>query len=137
MTRRTTLRASDADREQIAERLRQAAAEGRILAEELEERLGAALSARTYGELDAVVADLPAPNTGVSRRPRREVSPIRPVVAVLVALTIAVMLIGVLASAVVGHGHSNHAGFGAGPLIWLVWIAFGWRYISRRRRGTR
>ena len=34
--------------------------EGRLLADELEERLGAAFSARTYGELDALVADLPA-----------------------------------------------------------------------------
>jgi hypothetical protein len=53
------LRASDADREHIAERLRKAASEGRLLAEELEQRLGAALRARTYGELDALVADLP------------------------------------------------------------------------------
>ena len=50
----------------IAERLRRAMGEGRLLAEELEERLEAVFTARTYGELDAVVADLPAP------RPRRQ-----------------------------------------------------------------
>jgi hypothetical protein len=43
----------------VAERLRNAAAEGRILAEELEHRLEATFSARTYGELSAVLADLP------------------------------------------------------------------------------
>ena len=59
MARRSILRASDADREQVADRLRKAASEGRLLAEELEQRLGAALSARTYGELDQLVADLP------------------------------------------------------------------------------
>jgi DUF1707 SHOCT-like domain len=59
MARRATLRASDDDREQVVDRLRHAAAEGRLLASELEERVGAAFSARTYGELDAVVADLP------------------------------------------------------------------------------
>jgi DUF1707 SHOCT-like domain len=59
MVRRSALRASDADRDFIAERLRNAAAEGRILAEELEHRLEAAFTARTYGELNAVVADLP------------------------------------------------------------------------------
>jgi Flp pilus assembly protein TadB len=59
MARHTTFRASDSDREQVAERLRKAAAEGRLLAEELEQRLGAALRARTYGELDALVDDLP------------------------------------------------------------------------------
>jgi hypothetical protein len=56
-----SLRASDTDREQIAERLRHATAEGRLDADELDERLGALYSSRTYGELDALVADLPAP----------------------------------------------------------------------------
>lgn len=59
MPRHNTFRASDSDREHVAERLRKAAAEGRLLAEELEQRLGAALRARTYGELDALVGDLP------------------------------------------------------------------------------
>lgn len=59
MTSRATLRASDTDREQVAECLRHAAAEGRLLTSELEDRLGAALRARTYAELDAVIADLP------------------------------------------------------------------------------
>jgi hypothetical protein len=59
MGRRSQLRASDADRERIAEQLRDAAAEGRLRAEELEHRLEAALTARTYGELNAVISDLP------------------------------------------------------------------------------
>jgi hypothetical protein len=59
MARRSQLRASDADREYIAEQLRDAAADGRLHAEELEYRLEAALTARTYGELNAVVSDLP------------------------------------------------------------------------------
>jgi Domain of unknown function (DUF1707) len=59
MVRRSAIRASDADREYVAGRLRDAAAEGRILAEELEHRLEATFSARTYGELSAVLADLP------------------------------------------------------------------------------
>ena len=59
MSGRATLRASDADREQVAELLRHATGEGRLLVDELEHRLGAALSAKTYAELDAVIADLP------------------------------------------------------------------------------
>jgi DUF1707 SHOCT-like domain len=59
MVRRSALRASDADREYVAGRLQTAAAEGRILAEELEHRLETTFAARTYGELHAVVADLP------------------------------------------------------------------------------
>ena len=53
-------RAGDADREAVAERLRIAAGEGRIELWELDERLGQAYGARTYGELAPLVADLPA-----------------------------------------------------------------------------
>ena len=54
------LRASDADRDAAAERLRTAAAEGRLDTDELDERLEVALRARTYGELDGVLVDLPS-----------------------------------------------------------------------------
>ncbi len=64
------MRASDADREEIVTRLHKAATEGRIGADELEQRVTAALTARTYAELDATVADLPRQP---ARRPRREV----------------------------------------------------------------
>ena len=60
MARLPSLRASDADREQVAERLRVASTEGRLGTDELEERLGALYRTRTYGELDVLVADLPA-----------------------------------------------------------------------------
>ncbi|MHB1834778.1 MAG: DUF1707 domain-containing protein [Solirubrobacteraceae bacterium] len=74
MGRNAHLRASDADRDQIVERLRRAATEGRIAAEELEQRVSAALKARTYGELEATVADLPRdrePNRRGGRSPAR------------------------------------------------------------------
>jgi hypothetical protein len=58
---RRQLRVSDADREQAAEVLRQAAGDGRITFEELDQRLEAAYAARTYGDLTEVTADLPAP----------------------------------------------------------------------------
>jgi hypothetical protein len=54
-------RAADADRDEVAERLRVAAADGRIELAELDERLGATYRARTYGELAVLVADLPEP----------------------------------------------------------------------------
>jgi len=53
------LRISDADRHDVAERLREAAGEGRIDLEELEERLEQAYAARTYGDLHPLTADLP------------------------------------------------------------------------------
>lgn len=70
MVRRSAIRASDADREYVAERLRDAAAEGRIMADELEHRLGATFSARTYGELNAVLADLPREHQANHAAPR-------------------------------------------------------------------
>ncbi|MFD4655608.1 DUF1707 domain-containing protein [Kitasatospora sp. NPDC058444] len=51
-------RAGDSDREAVAEQLRVAAGDGRIDLGELEERLEQAYAARTYRELDALVADL-------------------------------------------------------------------------------
>jgi hypothetical protein len=53
------LRASDTDREHVAERLRAAAGHGRISLDELEERLEAVYAAKTYGELVPITADLP------------------------------------------------------------------------------
>jgi hypothetical protein len=53
------LRASYEDRDKVAEQLRVAAGDGRLTADELDQRLEAALTARTYGELAALTADLP------------------------------------------------------------------------------
>ena len=66
------LRASDAEREQHAELLREHAAQGRLTVDELEERLDRVYAARTVGELAPVVGDLPAP-----RRPRPARAPAR------------------------------------------------------------
>lgn len=60
------VRASDAEREVAADRLRDAAGEGRLTLEELAERSGAAYSAVTRTDLDQLVADLPAPGTEVA-----------------------------------------------------------------------
>ncbi|MGA5115876.1 DUF1707 SHOCT-like domain-containing protein [Streptomyces pseudogriseolus] len=60
------LRASDADREQVAEVLREALAEGRLDMEEFQERLDAVYRARTYGELAPLTRDLPASGATVA-----------------------------------------------------------------------
>jgi hypothetical protein len=66
------LRVSDADRERIAERLRDAAGEGRLTVDELDERLERAYAARTGSDLAPLTADLPepAPGTGLDERHR-------------------------------------------------------------------
>ncbi|MDQ0684112.1 hypothetical protein QFZ56_003075 [Streptomyces achromogenes] len=58
---RSDLRASDADRERVAEVLRDAVAEGRLDMAEFEERLEQTYAARTYRELAPVTRDLPVP----------------------------------------------------------------------------
>jgi hypothetical protein len=57
---RSELRASHDDRDRVVEMLRVSAGDGRLTAEELDERLEVAMTARTYGELAKLVADLPA-----------------------------------------------------------------------------
>jgi hypothetical protein len=56
---RKQLRASHEDRDEVVEQLRMAAGDGRLTADELGQRLEVALTARTYGELAALTADLP------------------------------------------------------------------------------
>ncbi|MFI6852654.1 DUF1707 domain-containing protein [Streptomyces sp. NPDC050416] len=68
------LRASDADRERVAEILRDALAEGRLDMAEFEERLDATYQARTYGELAPITRDLPAagvtaPSVSLAKEP--------------------------------------------------------------------
>lgn len=60
MTDNGALRASHEDRDKVAENLRIAAGDGRLSAEELDERLERALTAKTYSELAELTADLPA-----------------------------------------------------------------------------
>jgi hypothetical protein len=66
-------RASDAEREQVVVRLRDASAEGRLTLEELAERTALAYRARSHAELEPLTADLPADAapSGSSARPRR------------------------------------------------------------------
>jgi hypothetical protein len=54
------LRASDADRDRVAALLREHHAAGRLTADEFQERLAATFAAKTMGELDELMADLPA-----------------------------------------------------------------------------
>jgi hypothetical protein len=63
---RSELRASHDDRDRVVELLRVSAGDGRLTAEELDERLELAMTARTYGELARLVADLPAQGVAAS-----------------------------------------------------------------------
>jgi uncharacterized RDD family membrane protein YckC len=71
MQSRERLRASDTDRERAVEFLHDAATEGRLSADELDDRVARAFSATTYGELDTLVGDLPIPVRSEPMRPAR------------------------------------------------------------------
>ena len=105
------LRAADTDREAVAATLRRAHAEGRLDASELEERLGRCYAARTVGELDRLVDDLPRP------RERRRRGPGPFAVAPLALAVLAIALV------VASHGHA----FFVLPLLFFVLLRFGRR----------
>jgi Domain of unknown function (DUF1707)/Cell wall-active antibiotics response 4TMS YvqF len=56
------LRASDAERQAVADRLNAAVGEGRLTLEEFSDRVGSAYAARTHAELEVLLTDLPAPS---------------------------------------------------------------------------
>jgi hypothetical protein len=126
----------------VADRLRNAAGEGRLLAEELEQRLGATFAARTYGELGAVVADLPRDEprgVRVSRIPVR----LRPatVVALVILFPVALAIAAAAIVAVVALMTAwavavSLAALFLGPRVRMLRspLAIGYRYA---RRGDR
>jgi hypothetical protein len=116
------MRASDLDREQVAERLRKAAAEGRLLAEEFEQRLAHALRARTYGELDPLVADLPGGQARVARRRSMPPAPVLVLGAFAAVVAVAVLAVTLMV----------FAGLFA---AWGVWLVVAWWIFGRGRRA--
>ncbi len=119
------MRASDADRDRVVEQLRIAAGEGRLEATELEERVGAALAARTAEELEPLTADLPARGpTPPSHRPSHHGGSRLHAYLLVMALLVTIW-------ALTGAGY-----------FWPVWPALGWGIglmgpggCSHRRRG--
>jgi hypothetical protein len=102
------LLASDNDREEVAERLRAASADGRLTSEELEERLERAFSARTDAELEPLVTDLPS--VPAARRPQRR-GPDRDHLRAYIAVNL--MLVAIWA--LTGAGY-----------FWPIWPILGW-----------
>jgi hypothetical protein len=69
------IRASDADRDHITARLREHFAAGRLTHDELDERVSAALKAKTHGELRQLMTDLPEPAPVAPRAAQRPYPP--------------------------------------------------------------
>ena len=134
------LRASDADRDVVAARLRDAHAEGRLTPEEFDQRLDATFAARTMGELAALTADLPVP------APVRARTGDEPVAGRSVArrdipgglrrawgawLTAVLVCVAVWGAVSIGQGDAGY--------FWPIWVAAPWGALllarTLRRRG--
>lgn len=124
------VRAADADRERIAERLRTSHAEGRLDLGEFQERLERCYEAKTLGQLDALVSDLPRP----IERSARGASPQFRLARWRLAPLVPILLVLIVASAAAGH----HVFWLWIPLMFLFWrMAWGRprRWSSAVRRG--
>jgi len=134
-----SLRASDADRDAVVDRLRDAAGEGRLEPDELEQRVDGALRARTYGDLAELLADIPGDGRVLLRSTRWRTNPVaRSAVlgaGLLVAVIVAFAVVAVLVLAAA-------AAWIALVLFWLVccgsrrrlvWRSAGRRSVSARR----
>ena len=71
----STMRASDADRDRVADALREAYAEGRLDVEEHNERIDLAYKAKTLGELSPLLSDLPQRHTATLASPASPIPP--------------------------------------------------------------
>jgi DUF1707 SHOCT-like domain len=118
------LRAADADRERVAERLRTSHAEGRLDMDEFQQRLERCYEAKTLGELGELVRDLPREDELSEPRSFGLVGSWRRRVAWLAPILIAL----IVASALTGHQH--HVFWLWIPLVFLFWRISWWR---RRR----
>ena len=106
------LRVSDAEREETADRLRAAAGEGRLDAEELDERLTRAFAALTRSDLSALTADLPP-----AAEPAAPLAPLAPERHPVGAKLLQLAVPNVICIAV-------WAATGAGT-FWPIWVLVG------------
>lgn len=106
------LRASDADRESMAEQLRRHHADGRLDTDEFQERIDRCYDARTVGELGALTTDLPRAQEVSRRRSGAALSARRLWALPVVPIVIALIVVGAIA------GHHGHSGAWGG--FWVV-----------------
>lgn len=129
MERNPEIRASDTDRDRVAQALREHFAQGRLDDEEFNERLNDAYAAKTLGELQRLTADLPEEDLyALPIPPQQQTGPARglklsreeighwSVWAMASGINFVIWLIVVLTS-------------GSGVYPWWVWVAGPWGVI--------
>jgi hypothetical protein len=121
------MRASDAERERVAEELRRHHLDGRLDTDELQERLGRCYAARTSADLAELLSDLPGEERRAAPRPSGGV----PVGMVLAGVLLVAVLFATFAA--VGHGHHHPWPFPFPLLGLLLLLKLGWGGPRRRR----
>ena len=132
MSARDEIRVADADREKAAEHLREALGEGRLTLDELDERLRDVYAARTFGDLDRLLADLPGTvdpqHSQVAPAPRTVAPPSRhepnPVLPGWLSFLWRLWLVAVVINLVIWFAVS----LSTGGLVyfWPIWVAGPW-----------
>lgn len=125
-----SIRASDADRDRAASLLREHHAAGRLTAEEFSERLDKAFAAKTVGEIDGLLRDLPSvdlyrlPDAALTRQPRQAQPPRQHAGAWRAAFGswFTSTLILFVIWALTGHGY-----------VWPLWVVLPWGAIMLGR----
>ena len=120
---RDEMRAADADRQAVAEKLKAALDEGRLDLHEYDERLQQAYAAKTYGDLEGLLTDLPVSAGGVpavSATPdhltRRWLLHIWSSYIPVVGITTAIWLVSAIAAQELLY-------------FWPVWVAGPWGFL--------
>jgi Domain of unknown function (DUF1707) len=122
------MKASDADRDAVVAALSEHFQAGRLTSEELEERTGHALAARTLDQLDELTADLPDPRPAGPTAP--VAPPHRPGYPVMVPLVVVPLAVLTIIALALGTG----AGMHAWGIWWVIPVAL---LIARRLAGPR
>ena len=125
-TGREQMRAADADRQQVADKLRTALEEGRLDLHEYDERVQQAYAAKTYGDLNGLLTDLPAAGavTPAASVTPAVVGPRNRATAVYLASVWSSWLF-VVGLCTVIWGVISLASFEA-QYFWPVWVAVPW-----------
>jgi hypothetical protein len=130
-TRPGSLRVSDAEREQVAARIRDAAERGMLTLAEADERQAAAYAAKVRADLAGLTDDLPAPDR--SGEPNLSL-PLQPVARRRIAVHAALAV--VLAAALIVRWALGPVPWfwPAGPMFWLaVSLVLHYRWVRHRR----
>lgn len=118
------MRVSDAERDEVAAELAEHLKDGRLQVAEFDERVGLAIGARTRGDLDGLVRDLPrlAPSRlAPSQLPPSQLAPSQPPAQYRARLPFPLVAIVIFVTGMIVIGGVGHAAAVSGHPAWAVW----------------